>query len=587
MNSKIDIELIASINQKINSHMDLILLLPSIIDTVKNIVMAEAASLLLFDPHTEELIFDIVIGEKGNILTGTRIPRGAGIAGAVTVSREAVIVNDVAGDSRFYGEIDKYIHFKTRNLMALPMIVIDKFIGVLEIVNSVDRIAFDDDDLVKAKYIAGQAAIAISNRQLYDDLNNRVHELTNLYQLAHIISSSSWNENLFQTLIESITRQMKVEKASIVFYDDINKELYVEANFGFQHSGNGGRQTINMDNSIAGHILKTSDPLIVSDIRRDLSERFQNDDFFYKTHSFISVPAVFNNKAVGVLSLADKKNGAVFDSYDLRVLSTISSHIAETRYNIINRNLLEKQRRLQQEFSIASEMQKRQLPRIPETVLNHSISAFNKPAKEIGGDFYDFFNFENQRYGVLVGDISGKGIPAALSMGLTRNIVNAEIRVNRSPSLLLNNANRQIHKSSEFATFVTLFYVNVDTSKNLLTFGSAGHNPQLLIRPSEKRSFRLNAAGKPLGIKQITDYEEKVIRYLPGDILLLFTDGVVEFLGGSEMDINMGEQRLASIAYGFSDEGPGSIVRHLESLLESENIDEDLMDDFTIMAIKM
>ncbi len=560
-------------------------LLTVIMDITKDLVGAEGSSLLLTDEKSDDLIFNVVVGEKGDIMKGDRVPCGVGIAGTVAATGEPLIVNEAQQDPRFYNKMDSKYNFYTSHILCVPMKVMDRKVGVLEAINAIDRDGFDEWDLKLLTYLAETAAIAIANRRLYYDLTNRIDELTALYEFSQSISSSSAEEDILKNTIQSIAQSIRVEKASIILYNEATDSLVVKASYGLPESI-GDNHNIDTFNSIAGFVFKNGDPLIVADISSEMSFPGSNDRD-YKTQSFISIPVRYKNNIMGVLSLADKINGNPFDSYDLRVLSTVASQIAEAYQNIKFHKSIIQQQRLAQEINVASEIQAKILPVIPEHIQHHRIAALNRPAKEVGGDFYDYFQFDENKYGIVVADVSGKGIPAAIFMGTARNVIRAESRINNQPGMLLRNSNKYIYEDSEHGMFVTLVYFLIDIHNNIITFGSGGHNDQILIKHTTGEVVRLNAKGMPLGIDCDLDYEEKVFLYEPGDMMILFTDGVLEYLG--ECDIEIGEQKLLDIAFQFIEAGPGALIHHFREMLNAEDFSQDftdVIDDFTLLAIK-
>jgi len=582
---KTEISLISSINRKINSGMILPDLLESIMDVAKELVNSEGSSLLLTDPNTGDLVFNVVVGEKGEIIQGQRVPRGRGIAGTVAETGKPIMVNDVQKDPRFFNEIDQKSEFQTRNILCLPMIVMDELVGVLEIVNAKIKNEFDEVDFQKAQYIADQAALAITNRRLYDNLTKRIDELSALYKISQAIAQSTADEDILTHIIESLANSMEVEKASIIIYDEQTGELKIEAARGLPEFVGVGYK-IDPENSIVGRVFHSGKPLMAGDIEKEETRHVLARDKDYKTDSFICIPIIYKNKIIGVLSLTDKKNREKFDSFDLRVLTTASSQIAETFQSVQNRRYAEIQKRLSREIEIASEIQKKILPKIPEEYREHRLGAYNRPAKEVGGDFYDFYKCDANKYAVLVADISGKGIPAAIFMGSARNIIRAEMNVDTMPSHLLKSTNSLIYRESEFGMFVTLFYAVIDSHNKIVTFGSAGHDDQMLFRKRTKEVVRLNAKGTALGIVEDQEFEEKVIMYEPGDLLVMFTDGVIECLGGRDLDIEKGEVRLAELSFRYIDEGPQALIEHLKQDLDNTSVERDFRDDFTIFAIQ-
>lgn len=560
-------------------------LLRSIMDVAKDLLNSEGCSLLLDDQKTGDLIFDVIVGDKGDIIRGERVPRGKGIAGIVAIDMKPVIVDDAHNDSRWYHAIDQKYQFNTKNLLCVPMLVMGDFVGVLEVVNSIGRDRYNEIDLEQAEYIASQAAIAINNRRLYDELTNRIDELTALYEVSQSISLTGPDDDIINTICTSLAHSMKVRRVSVIFSDEDAGGLRIESAVGLPKGIMGSGDVISGP-SIAGHVFKSGDPMMVSDIKKEIPSSMISGERQYMTDSFISVPIRYENRIIGVLSCADKINGRTFDSFDLRIVTTICSQISQVYNNILNHRMAEKQRMLSRDIDIAAEIQKKILRGIPREFKNHNLTAFNRPARVVGGDFYDFAKLNENKYSILVADISGKGIPAALFMGLALNVVRAERRVDSTPANLLKNANRFIYQDSEYGMFVTLFYAVVDAHNNLITYSSAGHNDQMLVRAKSREIVMLNAKGKALGLADDENFEERVVLFEPGDMLVLFTDGVTESFGGDRLDIEFGERQLAEIALRYIDARPEDFIEHLKRYFRSINNELDFMDDMTVVAIK-
>ncbi len=582
--SNIEISVIRSINKKINSTMKLSELLNSIMDAAKELLHSEGSSILLSDWATGDLIFNVVVGDKGDIILGQKVPKGKGIAGTVAETLEPIIVNDAQNDPRLYKEIDNKSEFVTKNLLAIPMVMMDELVGVLEIVNSIDRDEFNDIDLQKAQYVSDQAALAITNRRLLDESNKRIVELSTLYEVSQAISFASHDEQILQIIVKALTRAMDVKRASILLYDDKLNELRIEAAEGLPLSIEKD-YIIDLDNSISGFVFKNGYPMIVADIV-EIPEEFRDSNRNYSTESFISIPILYKNNTMGILNVTDKNDNSKFDLDDLRLLTTISTQIAETYNNFLNEKNLEIQKRLAEEIDIAAQIQRKILPHIPKAIQSHNLAAYNKPAKVVGGDFYDFFPFDNSKYGVLMADISGKGIPAALFMGAARNIIRAQSRIHTTPVKLLSDSNNLLYAESELGMFLTAFYAVIDPNNNLITYASAGHNNQILIKKNKKKALKLKTKGTALGVFNNIQFTEKIVLYDPGDILLLFTDGVVEALSDGTLDIEMGEKKLCNIAYKYIHDEPVKLINNLKQKLNSIKLDEDYRDDFTIFVIK-
>ncbi len=167
-----DLVLLNEIATAITSNRDLVDLLSQITTTTSQLLRSEACTLMLMDHHTDELVFKIPSGEKSEILKEYRLPAGSGISGYVARLGEPVIVNDVRSDPRFNPVVDSNTGFRTRNVMCAPMVVREKLVGVIEVINKIDKSLYNNNDMALLTTLAAQAAIAIENAQLYSDLKD-------------------------------------------------------------------------------------------------------------------------------------------------------------------------------------------------------------------------------------------------------------------------------------------------------------------------------------------------------------------------------------------------------------------------------
>ncbi|HRT70290.1 MAG TPA: SpoIIE family protein phosphatase [Syntrophales bacterium] len=219
-----------------------------------------------------------------------------------------------------------------------------------------------------------------------------------------------------------------------------------------------------------------------------------------------------------------------------RMASDLKEHMAELARTTADKESFRK------ELEIARRLQRRLLPDRPPSIPGYDIAADNLPAREVGGDFFDFIPMTEDRWGFVIADVSGKGITAAIFMGLSRTIVRATMTRTLDISSSLQQANDLICRDSTSGMFVTLFYAVPIPEERKLRYVNAGHNPPLLLRKGSDEMVALRGKGIALGVKQNIRLEENVIDIGPGDTLVLYTDGVTEAV--NENGEAFGEERL-------------------------------------------
>ena len=243
------------------------------------------------------------------------------------------------------------------------------------------------------------------------------------------------------------------------------------------------------------------------------------------------------------------------------------------------------QERLLKELEIASGIQKSILPTEAPEIPGIELAASNIPAREVGGDFYDYVPVQNDHWGLTIADVSGKGMPAAIFMGLSRTIVRASTTGNVSVENAIKHANELICRDSRSGMFVTLFYTILDSRNKKLRYVNAGHNPPFLFRNDSGTIIRLEAKGIPLGVTEDLDIEEKEIELLKDDVLVLYTDGVTEAV--NEKEEEFGEDRLIHIIQQNRSLTADQMIDKVQDEIMTFAGKQPQFDDITLMIMKV
>ena len=461
-----------------------------------------------------------------------------GIAGEVSLTGRSLIVNDVTADSRFFSDIDKASGFITRNVVAVPVVMRDRQIGVLEAVNSRDPSGFTEEDLQTLSYMADAAAVSINNHDLLKNLRNRVNELTCIYDISQSIYFSMDMDSLLTRVLCAIRRVIKAQRCSFVIVDEKTQAAKHFATT----EGSIPPEEVNLQDGLMAHVLRTGDPLLVYNLD-ELKTFSLAGNSRYESKSFICIPMKLRDRVIGVLNVTDKPHSEIFDSFDLRVLSTITQQVAEMYENVMLQSTEIDRKRIERDLSIAAEIQMRAMPGIPEQLSGLSADAFVHPARYVGGDFYEFSEYDDRFLLAGIGDISGKGITAAIFMSGVCNALQLAALKTRDLKQLFESANHQISKNSSSGMFCTCFYLLIDRQLREFSYVSAGHNAQLFYQASTDTFSELIRTGRVLGITEDSEYTTVTKQYVPGDILVLFTDGLFE--QGADCELSMDDIQAA------------------------------------------
>lgn len=281
---------------------------------------------------------------------------------------------------------------------------------------------------------------------------------------------------------------------------------------------------------IIGHVAQTGEPVISPDVRHD--PRYVNAR--EETRSEMVAPIISNDEVIGVFNLESDRLNAYTDD-DLQVLLLLASQVAIIIEKVMLHEQLIEKKRLEGQLEVARQVQLELLPSTDPHIEGFDISAYNFPTEEVSGDYYDWVRIFEDQIGIVVADVSGKGVPAALLMAFLRASLRAATHIGYAPHISMSKVNYLLWESIERNQFVTAFYGVLDASNKTLAYTNAGHNPPLLLDAEGNARF-IERGGLPLGMFRDTRYYEYYLAIEPGQLLVLYTDGAIEATdeGGEE-----------------------------------------------------
>ncbi len=329
---------------------------------------------------------------------------------------------------------------------------------------------------------------------------------------------------------------------------------------------------------VIGSVIQTGKSVVLSDVRQD-PRYFPGRA---ATRSEIAVPIIRDGRPIGALNLESDQLNA-FDERDIEVLQFVADAASiSIEKSILHSEILEK-RRIDDQLQIAGELQARLLPAEAPHVEGYSIAGLCTPAYEVGGDYFDYVRLENGQLGVVVADVSGNGIGAALLMSSLRALLIPNARTGLAPSDLMTRVNGILPEFARKRDFITAFYGILDIATGTFTYTNCGHNRPFLVR-SDGRVERLTQTGPSLILIHDTTYQSDTVRLTEGDSLVLYTDGVVEVFNRERQEF--GIERLEDVARKFREEMAGTVMQQIVAATRSFSGPEISHDDFTLVVIK-
>jgi sigma-B regulation protein RsbU (phosphoserine phosphatase) len=329
---------------------------------------------------------------------------------------------------------------------------------------------------------------------------------------------------------------------------------------------------------LLGYAAQTGEPLIVPDV--SLDPRYVNAR--RSTCSEMVAPIISNDEVIGAFDLeSDRKNAYTED--DLEILLLLASQVAI----IIEKAMLYEQavekKRLQAQLEVARQVQLELLPSRDPKLEGFDISAYNFSTEEVSGDYYDFVSLYEDHLGIVIADVSGKGMPAALLMAFLRASLRAAIHIGYAPNISMSKVNYLLWESIENNQYVTAFYGALDATNRTLAYANAGHNPPLLMDAEGNARF-IERGGIPLGMFRDTRYYEYYLPILAGQIIVLYTDGITE--ATNKAGTEYGRERLERKVR----EGRELSARELINFLHADVLEwtegHGASDDVTFVVIK-
>lgn len=328
--------------------------------------------------------------------------------------------------------------------------------------------------------------------------------------------------------------------SSPTFLQRIKEKLPTRSGHEEQESKEGSRKprVIELQQiDVPGFEIAPNDPLVpyfLSASEAVEIDRLQVDSPALKAlkaaHVKLAIPLVSQGELVGLLALGPRLSEQDYSSDDRGLLNTLATQAAPAvRVAQMIREqqaAIRERERVDQELRVARLIQRTLLPQELPTFAGWQLAAYYQPAREVGGDFYDFLSFDDERLGIIIGDVTDKGVPAALVMATTRSILRSVAQNEDSPGLVLEKVNDLLHHDIPPKMFVTCLYAILDTHTGRLWYANAGHDLPYHRHGSDVSELR--ATGMPLGLMPGMQYEEKELLVEPGDSVLFYSDGIVE-----------------------------------------------------------
>jgi len=338
---------------------------------------------------------------------------------------------------------------------------------------------------------------------------------------------------------------------------------------------------------LIGRVWQTGQSLCLNDLSEVL-ELAKLWGSAFGAASVMAAPLSYAKQDLGVLAVANGPLAAPFSQGDFVVFKSIAEQSAFALYNAIIYSMANEKKRLDHDLEIARDIQRILLPAEAPAINGFQISGLNVPARQVSGDYFDYIQVDEERLGVAIADVSGKGVPASLIMAICRSVLRAEAARNPSPADVLRKVNRQLYPDIKEDMFISMAYLILDHQRNGVTLARAGHDAPLLYKRASQSVTPLKSPGMVVGIdsgnvfdRLTTDFAVPLER---DDCLVLYTDGVTEALNSAGDEFGL-DRMIQSVRASASD-GAQTIVKRIIEDVRNFIGSLPQNDDITLIAIR-
>jgi len=413
---------------------------------------------------------------------------------------------------------------------------------------------------------------------------SKVQRLSNCIEISNLINSELSIGKLLSSAMETTKNALSADAVSMLLIDDKTKELTFHISL--DKAGEQIKEIYNLKKGqgIAGFVAETGLPLNIKDAYQHSNFAPEVDKKLnYRTRAMLCVPLKIRGEVLGVIQVINKLvKPFFFSAEELEMLITISSSAAVAIDKARMHKIILKRETLERDLRLAREVQASFLPQELPLIKNYKFAAINQPALEIGGDFYNFFKLPENKLGIVLGDVSGKGISASLFMARLTSDLQYYTLLYPDPNKLLTQINKVLYERAKRGMFVTLVYMLLDTKENRLSVANAGHTPP--IHSSEEGTRFLchdDKKGPPLGIMPEVEYNQEIFEIKENSSVIIYTDGITEAKNyNGEL---FGIKRLLKEVENHPND-PDLMIKKITTKIDNFTITHDRSDDLTLLV---
>ena len=563
--------LLLEVSERINSTLDFDELMVRIAEVVKRAVDYEVFAIFLLHEKTQELRVRFSIGHPDDTVRHLRIKVGEGIVGRAAEARRSVLVNDVRDDPSYIQSLPSM-----RSELAVPLINKNRVVGVVDL-EAPWRDFFTERHQNLLELLAGRIAASIENAALYRRSVRQARTLQLLNEISRELSSVLVLNELLRKIGTLTKRLINYHRFSILLADQrtqtFNTVISIKLDERMPE-----KPTVPFGQGIVGAAAALLQTVVTPDVSKDSRYIGVNPE----TRSEMAVPLIYRERVIGVVDLESPRLSYFSDEH-VRMFSTLAPQIAVAIENArLYERVVRSEARLERDLERAREIQVHLMPGASPSIPGLEIATRFQPARVLGGDLYDFLGYGKDRHVLAVGDVSGKGAPAALYGAMVSGILRSLAPQRLAAIDMLRKLNTSLLERKIDGHFLTLMYGVWEPKTRALRLANAGMPLPIIVRRGHSQSIR--AEGVPLGLLEHTEYEETSLNLEKGDLLAMFSDGMVE--APNPEDEEFGMRRLENLLREHAQKPTAEIVDRIFAELAVYEHGRPRRDDQTLVLVR-
>ncbi|MBZ5582714.1 MAG: GAF domain-containing protein [Acidobacteriia bacterium] len=563
------LDFLLEVSSATTATLDLDQLLANVAEIIQKVLPYDLFAILLYSDKRHDLRIRYGVGHRDEVVRNVCIPLGEGITGTAAARGEPLLVGDVRNDPRYLNTVDA-----TRTEMAVPMAARGKLVGVIDL-QSARVNAYTEYDRSLLRLIGARVAIAIDNARLYRRVDRQNRTLKTLANISREFSSILDLNELLGKIASTMRELISYDAFSILLVDEGAKAL--RHRFSMRYDERVDIDNVPLGKGLTGAAAESREIVRVHDTAKDPRYIASHPD----VRSEVAVPLLVRDRVMGIMDLESDRVGHFTEDH-ARTLALLAPQIASSVENArLYEEIATRERRMEEDLRAARELQRVLLPDATPDIEGLEAAVRLRPAREISGDIYEIYVHHDGQTVVAFGDVSGKGAAAALYGGLVSGLLRTLAPRRRRPAELLKALNEALVERKVEARYVTLFVMLWDAAAHRMIMANAGAVPPMICRGGDILNIRVE--GVPLGLLDAREYEETVLQAQPGDVVVLYSDGITDHL--STAGVEFGRGRLAQLVRNHCAGAPMDLICGV--FRELDRFNTVAFDDQTVFVMKV